>query len=193
VTIDDPALPCVVELGIATTQWTAHCTSLFARARPDGAPITGDLLRRIPVARLTQLALARCLRRVVGPPSSAGARAAKARGGQVTGEVVPIEGLAEFYRGDPLENPDEVFRAAAAWAVVAVHDTEPLMAVGDRPVRGRPVPEDRFAEFVALANECRRTGDPIAPAARARLLMTTDQVKKWTKRAKDAGLLEEEQ
>ncbi|MGI8631608.1 MAG: hypothetical protein ACR2NA_03555 [Solirubrobacterales bacterium] len=56
--IDLPDLPCLVSLVIENLGAEPHCCELRAIARPGGEPVTGETLRRVPVADLVSRVVA---------------------------------------------------------------------------------------------------------------------------------------
>jgi hypothetical protein len=50
--IDLPELPCLVSLVVENVGAEPHCCELHVMARPGGEPVTGETLRRVPVADL---------------------------------------------------------------------------------------------------------------------------------------------
>lgn len=145
VTIDDPSLPCEVDLVVEVTDGIPEVVQLVATARQDGPPITGHMIRAIPVHTLLADAVANQAR------ESERKRARPLQDGRFGGPLSTPTQSRQHLTDEFLQEVADVYRSSEALG-------KPVETVADYFSEARPngkVPRATAARWVL---ECRRRG-----------------------------------
>jgi hypothetical protein len=172
---DDPDLP-VCNLGFVVERGRPVCVDLRCERREGGPPISGEVLRQLPIATYAREATRHVAKRLVPDPEGNGWRTVSA----LAPESQPIE-----FRDD--ETP--VFGAASAPVPAEQRFDTQYSQWAAAPRRRGPLRDDDLREIAAVYRAALAAGEPPTRTVAARFGVARSTAGRWVAEARRRGVL----
>jgi hypothetical protein len=172
---DDPDLP-LCNLGLVVERGRPVCVDLRCERREGSPPITGEVLRQLPVATYTREATRHVAKRLVPDPEGNGWRTVSALGPEATPVEWRDDDVPVYGRDSEPVPPEQRFDTQYdRWAAA--------------PRRRGPIRDDELRDVASVYRAAHADHRPPTQAVSARFGVSRSTAGRWIAEARRRGLL----